>query len=80
VPGFATGSYWGLYGPANLPPAVIDKLRADVGAILAGPEARKLFEANSLEPMAMSAPAFAAFLRRDYAQQGAPIKMVGLGE
>jgi hypothetical protein len=48
VPGFATGSYWGLR-PANLPPAVIDELRADFGAILAGPEARKLFESNSLD-------------------------------
>ena len=55
VPGFSTGSYWGLYGPANLPPAVIDRIRADVGAILAGPEARKLFETNSLEPIDMSA-------------------------
>jgi tripartite-type tricarboxylate transporter receptor subunit TctC len=80
VPGFATGSYWGLYGPANLPPAVIDKLRADIGAILTGPEARKLFETNSLEPMDMGAAAFAAFLRRDYEQQGALIKMIGLGE
>jgi tripartite-type tricarboxylate transporter receptor subunit TctC len=80
VPGFSTGSYWGLYGPANLPPAVIEKVRADVGAILTGPEARKLFETNSLEPMDMSSAAFAAFLRRDYEQQGALIKMVGLGE
>jgi tripartite-type tricarboxylate transporter receptor subunit TctC len=80
VPGFATGSYWGLYGPANLPPAVIDKLRADIGAILTGPEARKLFATNSLEPMDIGAAAFAAFLRRDYEQQGALIKMIGLGE
>jgi len=80
VPGFSTGSYWGLYGPANLPAGVIDKIRAGVGAILTGPEARKLFETNSLEPMDMSAAAFAAFLRRDYEQQGALIRMVGLGE
>jgi tripartite-type tricarboxylate transporter receptor subunit TctC len=59
---------------------VIDKIRTDVGAILTGPEARKLFDTNSLEPMDMSAADFAAFLRRDYEQQGALIKMVGLGE
>lgn len=80
VPGFSTGTYWALFGPADLPPAVIDKIRADVSAIIEGPEARKLFETNTLEPMDMSAAEFAAFLRRDYEQQGALIKLVGLSE
>jgi tripartite-type tricarboxylate transporter receptor subunit TctC len=80
VPGFSTGTYWALFGPAKLPPAVVDKIRADVSAIIEGPEARKLFETSTLEPMDMSAAEFAAFLRRDYEQQGALIKLVGLSE
>ena len=56
VPGFSTGTYWALFGPAKLPPAVVDKIRADVSAIIEGPEARKLFETSTLEPMNMAPP------------------------
>ena len=78
VPGFATGSWWGMFGPANLPHAVIDKIRGEMTAILRSPEARKLYETNTLETMDMAPDAFASFIRREYDQQGALIKMVGI--
>src|SRR4029077_10225683 len=78
VPGFATGSWWGMFGPANLPRAVVDKIRGEMTAILRSPEARKLYETNTLETMDVAPNDFAAFIRREFDQQGALIKMVGI--
>ena len=71
VPGFATGAWWGLFGPANLPPAVTDKIRTDVTHTLATPEARKLFATNTLEPVDKSPEQFAQLIRDDLAHWGA---------
>ena len=78
VPGFATGSWWGMFGPANLPAAVVDKIRGEMAAILGSPEARKLYAANTLETMDVTADGFAPFIRREFDQQGALIKQVGI--
>jgi tripartite-type tricarboxylate transporter receptor subunit TctC len=78
VPGFATGSWWGMFGPANLPRAVIEKIRGEMTAILRSPEARKLYETNTLETMDVAPDAFAPFIRREFDHQGALIKMVGI--
>ena len=78
VPGFATGAWWGLFGPANLPPPVTDKIRTDVTRTLATPEARKLFATNTLEPVDKSPEQFAQLIRDDLAHWGALIKSVGI--
>jgi tripartite-type tricarboxylate transporter receptor subunit TctC len=78
VPGFVTGAWWGLLGPANLPRATTDKIRSDVIRVLGTPEARKLFETNTLEFTDLTPEQLAQFLRNDIAHQGALIKQAGL--
>jgi tripartite-type tricarboxylate transporter receptor subunit TctC len=74
VPGFATGAWWGLFGPAGLPPQVVTKIRHDVLAYLREPEAQKFFELNTMEPLEISPEDFTNLIRKDYNHWGALIK------
>ena len=49
VPGFSTSAWWGMFGPANLPRPLVDKIRADLSRILATPEMQKIYETNTME-------------------------------
>ena len=78
VPGFATGAWWGLFGPADLPQAVIEKLRTEWTHALNTPEMRKVYETNSLEPVELPQAQLAQFLKEDQAHWAKLIKQVGL--
>ena len=45
-PGFTTGTWFGIFGPAGMPPALINKINADVTKALASPETRQFFQIN----------------------------------
>jgi tripartite-type tricarboxylate transporter receptor subunit TctC len=78
VPGFATGAWWGLFGPANLPADVVEKIRADAIKVLATPEARRLYETNTIEPVDKTPAEFAALIQRDYDHWGGLIRTLGV--
>jgi tripartite-type tricarboxylate transporter receptor subunit TctC len=78
LPGFSTGAWWGLFGPANLPPAIVDKIRAEVTRILGTPEARKLFETNTFELIEKSPEQFVQFIRDDLDNWARQIKAAGI--
>ena len=61
----------GLFAPVGTPPAIIEKLRTEVNAVLAQPEVgQRLIAAGSGEPAIMSLEEFTAMIRRDYDQLG----------
>ena len=78
VPGFATGSWWGMFGPANLPKPIVDKIRADVSRALAAPEARKVFETNTLESVEKTPAEFEQFIRENADLWGRQIRAAGI--
>ena len=78
VPGFATGAWWGLFGPANLPREVVDKIRADVAGILATPDVRRLYETNTIEPVDKTPEEFGKLIEHDLDHWGRLIKAVGV--
>ncbi len=78
VPGFSTGSWWGLFGPAKLPQAVTDKLRASVSAVLDEPQIKRFFVANTLERIVMTPEAFATFMHDDLDNWGRQFKAAGI--
>jgi tripartite-type tricarboxylate transporter receptor subunit TctC len=45
VPGFEAVSWFGLYGPAGMPPAVVDKINGEVRGLFADAEFNKIFMA-----------------------------------
>jgi tripartite-type tricarboxylate transporter receptor subunit TctC len=65
MPGFEIALWNGIMGPANLPPAVLQRLGAEVSAAVRTPELnRKLAEQGS-EPVGSTPAEFAAFIRTD---------------
>ena len=48
VPGFHTSVWFGLWGPAKMPPALVAKIHDDVSKALDLPETRQFFAANTL--------------------------------
>jgi tripartite-type tricarboxylate transporter receptor subunit TctC len=43
VPGFEAVSWFGLFGPAGMPPAVVDKINREVRALFSDPEFQQTF-------------------------------------
>lgn len=49
-PGFEAGTWMAILGPANLPPAVVEKIDADLKRVIAQPATRQRLGSQSLEP------------------------------
>lgn len=50
VPGYAVLQWWGIVAPAGTPAPVIDKVNADVAAVLNAPDVRQKLDAIGAEP------------------------------
>lgn len=78
APGFSTGAWWGVFGPAGVPDAVVQKIRADAKAFLSSPATQKFFAANTIEPVEMSQADFRKLIESDRDRWGALIESVGI--
>jgi tripartite-type tricarboxylate transporter receptor subunit TctC len=68
VPDVELTSWYGLLAPAGTPAAIIEKVGADIAAVLSTAEVKKGFAAQGLD-MAQSSPAaFGAFIREEAAK------------
>jgi tripartite-type tricarboxylate transporter receptor subunit TctC len=78
-PGYEVTIWLGLFAPASTPPAVLDRLRAEVGKALAQPELKeRLMAAGGLDAFATTPGEFAALIRRDYDKYGRVVRDVGV--
>ena len=62
VPGYETGTWWGLGAPKATPADIIEKLNRENNACLAEPKIKARFAELGATPMIMTAAAFGAFL------------------
>jgi len=77
VPGFQTSVWFGLWGPPNLPPAVLAKIHADVSKALDLPETQAFFKTNSLQRVNLSPQDFGKLIQSDLKHWTALINAVG---
>ena len=78
VPGFQTSVWFGLWGPAKLPPEVLAKIHADVAKALDLPETRQFFKTNSFERVDLSPQDFAKLVQSDLKHWSALINALGV--
>ena len=78
VPGFHTSVWFGLWGPAKLPPATLAKIHADVGKALELPETKQFFKTNSFERVDLSPQDFAKLVQNDLKHWSALINALGV--
>jgi tripartite-type tricarboxylate transporter receptor subunit TctC len=78
VPGFKTSVWFGLWGPAKMPPELLAKIHDDVAKALDFPETKQFFQTNSLERVDLSPADFSKLIQGDLAHWSALIKSVGV--
>jgi tripartite-type tricarboxylate transporter receptor subunit TctC len=67
-PGFESVGWIGLAAPAKTPPAILDKLNAEIRKMLQDPVVREKFVASASTPVGDSREEFAAFIKAEIAK------------
>ena len=65
--GFDGVQWYGIVGPANLPPAIVKRLNEAINRLLEAPDLRERLSGEALEPMPMSPEQFGQYIREDIA-------------
>ncbi len=64
--GFDVDLWTGIYGPAGIPPAILEKLNGEINKALMHPEMRAAFTRIGVEPRGTTVDEAAAFTRSEY--------------
>jgi tripartite-type tricarboxylate transporter receptor subunit TctC len=78
LPGFATGVWWGMLGPAGVPGDIKTKLAKDIMDAVKAPTVRARLLALGATPIGSAPEEFAALIRSDYEKWGPIIKAAGI--
>ena len=72
-------SIWmGLFGPAGMPPAIVETLNREVNRVLQSPDVIAKLEANGVSPAGGTSKQFAEFVAKEYAMYGKLVKASGI--
>jgi tripartite-type tricarboxylate transporter receptor subunit TctC len=78
VPGYDTGVWWGLLGPANMSAELVAKLSHDFVAAVNAPAVKDRLGSLGASPIGGSPQQFEAQIRADYDKWGPIIKAAGI--
>lgn len=78
LPNFEVSSWYGLCAPAATPAAVLDKIHADLIAVLHQPDLEQKFRDMVIEIVPMSREEYAHFIRAETARWARVIKEAGI--
>src|SRR5260221_5308193 len=78
IPGFEVTNWWGIAAPAGTPRAIVERLNAELGAIVASAETRKRFEAEGADPLRMGPDEFGRFIAAETAKWARVVKDAGI--
>ena len=72
-------SIWmGLFGPAGMPPAIVETLNREVNRVLQSPDVIAKLQANAVSPAGGTSKQFAEFVAKEYAMYGKLVKASGI--
>jgi tripartite-type tricarboxylate transporter receptor subunit TctC len=63
--GFDAQQWYGVVGPAGIPPAIVRQLNETLALVLRSPELREKLSVEAIEPQLMSPEQFAGFIKTD---------------
>ena len=78
IPGYDTEVWWGLLGPAGMPPDLVAKLSRDFVDALNNPTVKERLTKLGATPIGSSPQDFAAKIRADYDKWGPIFKAAGI--
>lgn len=77
-PGFRVDGWYALLAPAHTPKPVVDRIYADVAAVLKMPDTVKRIESYGLEPNGLTPREFSAYIGDELAKWGKVIREAGI--
>jgi tripartite-type tricarboxylate transporter receptor subunit TctC len=78
VPGYEVNTWFGFVAPVGTPPAVVKRLNAEIGAILADPPVRQKLAAQGFDLAPTNTPeSFGQLIRDDMAKWTPVVKASG---
>jgi tripartite-type tricarboxylate transporter receptor subunit TctC len=66
--GFDAQQWYGVVGPAGMPPAIVKQLNDTLATVLRAPDMREKLAIEAIEPTVMTPEQFADFIRKDIAR------------
>ncbi|MDQ0588298.1 Bug family tripartite tricarboxylate transporter substrate binding protein [Variovorax paradoxus] len=78
LPGFETGTWYGIVVPKNTPKAVVDKINAALLAMLAQPDVKEKLLGMGLEPEGGTPAQFGALIRSEIAKYATIVKSANI--
>jgi tripartite-type tricarboxylate transporter receptor subunit TctC len=78
LPGFEFSSWFGLVGPAGMPPDVTAKINAAAAKVVAMPEIAAAIRQQGVEPKTMSSASFAELVADNFVSMKKVVKAAGL--
>ena len=70
IPGFGTGAWVGIMGPAKMAPELLAQINAEIGKALSNPDTRTKFTDNGMDPVHSSPEELDRWIRREMARWG----------
>ena len=68
LPGFDGVQWYGIMGPPNMPPAITERLNAEINKLINSPELKERLSGEALETMPMSPAGFTDYVKKDIAK------------
>jgi tripartite-type tricarboxylate transporter receptor subunit TctC len=77
VPGYETGTWWGVGVPKGTPPEIVVQLNREINAVLADPKVKARFAELGSAPLIMTPEAFGKFLAAETGKWAKAVKFSG---
>jgi len=78
LPGMTSYSWFGVSGPAGLPAPIVDRLNAEIRAILASPPVRQRYNDLTADAPDMTPAQYTAFIREELRVWGEVVRAAGI--
>jgi tripartite-type tricarboxylate transporter receptor subunit TctC len=72
--GFDGVQWYGIVGPAKMPPALVQRLNAEINKLIVAPDLKEKLSGEALEPMPMSPEQFGDYMKSDIAKWSQLVK------
>ena len=76
--GYEAGLWYGFVGPARMPPEIVQRLNAEIVAILAQPDTREKLASQGLDARSSTPEEFARIIASDIVRWAAVVQKLGL--
>jgi tripartite-type tricarboxylate transporter receptor subunit TctC len=78
VPGYEATIWLGVVAPKGTPKAVVERLNAEIGKVVASAEVKEAWAKQGANPMVMSPAEFEQYMRADIAKWAKVIAQAGI--